>query len=527
MTRAYFPIQEKDWKYIASILTDKFSLPQINSDLAIYCKKENVIFELNFQNNRCFFRSHNKGRNTHFRYLDKFNSTPPLQIENHNVKFFLKIIHQLGFKEANISEITKLDYHTPQGLMCASIKIGTLLGDILVIDEKYRHEIEPLIGKYVHSPINEHEIDTVILKRGNPIETIFSDIGTLNSKIQNFADKFAIDMSSGISTIATKISSKSNDYSFYNKYTKILINSTLDQEIPAMLESDHFKPLSIIIPAFNSDNTILRVLYSIQSQNLSGTQKAALDVIVVDDGSERRIYEHIAPHLDEFSFRPKIIRLESNHGLSTARNIGFHASMHDRILFIDSDVLLANNYLYEHSIRLQLVPNAILVSLKENVFTDSIQVREKTVRDGLPVSNNFDDKRLIRTAVGDNHWTNRAQPEGVFEILNETNLFKSYGYGRVVNGCYDLASCVVGHNMSMNKEVVNVVGGFSNNFTGWGLEDAYFGARAIAAGYFIVPIVSTNVYHINHPPRSGSEEQMRAEYKNNEQIYNRLIHQQL
>lgn len=527
MTRAYFPIREKIWKNIASILTNKFSLPQINSDLAIYCKKENVVFELNFQNNRCFFRSHNKDRNTHFRYLDKFNSTPPLQIENRNIKFFLKIIHQLGFNEANISEITKLDYHTPQGLIGASIKLGTLLGDLLVIDEKYRHEIELSAGNYVHSPINEHEIDALILKRGVPVESIFSNIGTLNSKIQNFADRFAIDMSSGVSTIATKIASKSNDYSFYNRYSKILIKSTLDQEMSAPLIPDRFKPLSIIIPAFNSNDTILRVLYSIQSQNLSETQKASLDVIIVDDGSDRRVYEHIAQHLDEFDFHPKIIRLESNQGLSTARNIGFHASVHDRILFIDSDILLANNYLYEHSIRLQLVPDAIFVSLKENVSADSIQIREKTVRDGLPVSNNFNDKRLVRTAAGDRRWTDKAQPEGVFEILNETNLFKNYGYGRVVNGCYDLASCVVGHNMSMNRDVVNVVGGFSNNFTGWGLEDAYFGARAIAAGYFIVPIISTNVYHIDHPPRSGSEEQMHAEYKNNEQIYNRLIHQQL
>lgn len=482
MTKAYFPIQEKDWEYIASILTDKFSLPQINSDLAIYCKKENVVFELNFQNNRCFFRSHNKDRNTHFRYLDKFNSTPPLQIENHNIKFFLKIIHQLGFNEANISEITKLDYYTPQGLVGASIKLDTLLGDLLVIDAKYRHEIEHSIDNYIHSPINEYEIDTLILKKGVPVESIFSNIGTLNSKIQEFADRFAIDMSSGVSTIATKIASKSNDYSFYNKYSKILIKSTLDQETPAPLLSDSFKPLSIIIPAFNSNDTILQVLYSIQSQNLSKTKKASLDVIVVDDGSDRRVYEHIVRHLDEFDFRPKIIRLESNQGLSTARNIGFHASVHDRILFIDSDILLANNYLYEHSIRLQLVPDAIFVSLKENVSADSIQIREQTVRDGLPVSNNFNDKRLIRVAASDRRWADKAQPDGVFEILNETNLFKNYGYGRVVNGCYDLASCVVGHNMSMNREVVNVVGGFSNNFTGWGLEDAYFGARAIAAG---------------------------------------------
>ena len=68
--------------------------------------------------------------------------------------------------------------------------------------------------------------------------------------------------------------------------------------------------------------------------------------------------------------------------------------------------------------------------------------------------------------------------------MSETNLFKNFGYGRTVNGCFDLPSMVVGHNMTMQKEMISSIGSFSNNFSGWGLEDAYFGARVIAEGNF-------------------------------------------
>lgn len=92
----------------------------------------------------------------------------------------------------------------------------------------------------------------------------------------------------------------------------------------------------------------------------------------------------------------------------------------------------------------------------------------------------------------------------------------------MING-YDLPSMVVGHNMSLKKDLFTKVGGFSGKFVGWGLEDTYFGSRLIAGGSFVVPILECGVYHLNHPPRSGSPEQQAKEYINNLKTYEELI----
>lgn len=109
----------------------------------------------------------------------------------------------------------------------------------------------------------------------------------------------------------------------------------------------------------------------------------------------------------------------------------------------------------------------------------------------------------------------------MFEALSDSNCFKDFGFGRVVNG-YDLPSMVVGHNMSINKKYVKTVGGFSDSFIGWGLEDSFFGAKVIAEGCFVIPLLDTGVYHVNHPPRSGSTEAREIEYQKNIETYRNL-----
>jgi glycosyltransferase involved in cell wall biosynthesis len=271
----------------------------------------------------------------------------------------------------------------------------------------------------------------------------------------------------------------------------------------------------------------VNVLYSIESQDLSKKDLSNLEVIVIDDGSTNPVFKLIEPHFKNYSFKPKIIRLEQNQGLSVARNMGYQLSTFENILFIDSDILLAKNYLYEHSIRLQMIPNSLFISFKENIFPDSKLNNLEQIKKGLPVSNDLNDKRIYRSIEKDTRWPNKTVDEGTEELLSETNLFKNFGYGRTINGCFDLPSMVVGHNMSMRKEIVKSAGDFSNNFSGWGLEDTYFGAKVIANGNFIIPVLTTNVYHIDHPSRSGSPEKQLIEYKKNTKIYNDLIRQKL
>jgi GT2 family glycosyltransferase len=193
---------------------------------------------------------------------------------------------------------------------------------------------------------------------------------------------------------------------------------------------------------------------------------------------------------------------------------------------MDSDILLAKNYLLEMSVRLQIIPNAIFLSFKENVEMGQSVTDDGAILAGLPKPNTENDKRISRQLKKDQINHHKIDYDIGVEILNDTNYFKDLGFGRIMGG-FDLPAMVVGHNMCLKKDIVKEIGGFSDHFKGWGLEDTYFGARVIAAGNFVIPVLSTGVYHINHPPRSGSEEQRQKEYAENIAKYIELIREPL
>ncbi len=528
MQKNFFLIKKNHWKDLVLKLVKKYSLPEINHNLAIYYKNKKLIYEVNFSNQKCYFRSYDKFKIVQNKYLEQIKSTPSISIENKNIKYFLKICQQLKLNKGNINQIVRLVFLF-QGKPIVHIELGTIIGDLMVVKQNKEAEVCSFIKTkdYFSKKLKDEELDKLIAKKHLKSEAIFSDLGIPNRIIQHYADRFAIDLSSGTKTISHAITAKSNDYSFYEKYFELLVQSKMDSCTFSQTKKSFFKPLSIIIPSFNSDETIIKVLLSIESQELEKSQKQLLDVIVIDDGSTNRVQSIIKNHFKKFTFKPKVVRLENNQGLSSARNLGFKLSKYDHILFIDSDVLLSKNYLLEHSVRLQLIPNAIFISFKENVSRNSNIVKDKTIISGLSVPTNFNDKRLLRLVKNDSRWPNKIIDDGIEELLCETTLFKKFGYGRTINGCYDLPSMVVGHNMSMRKEIVNTISGFSNNFSGWGLEDAFFGAKAIAQGNFIIPVLTTGVYHIDHPSRSGSIKKQLSEHSKNTQIYNSLIHEQM
>ncbi len=517
MAKLYYLTKKETRKSIISKLLLSFSLPEINYNLAVYFKTKNQSIEIGFINNKCYLRGREK---------TSLQSTSNIWIENKNIKFLFKILKQFGLNKATISEIIQLDFYENKELI-VSFRLNTILGDLLMINGSFKSKVSSILKVNSEKFLDSENLDNLISQKNIPSDVVFNKLNSPNPKIQKYTDRFAIDLLSGITTISHKMSAKSNDYSIYDKYFKNIINSRLDSDKITPNNGYYFKPLSVVIPSYNSDETIINILYSIESQDLNKKQIKDLDVVIIDDCSTNQVINILKPHLNKLSFKPRVIRLEQNQGLSVARNMGYQLSIYDHILFIDSDILLAKNYLYEHSIRLQMIPNSIFISFKENIEPDNKLNNLNLIKKGLAVSTNLNDKRISRSIEKDIRWPNKTVEEGTEELLSETNLFKHFGYGRMINGCFDLPSMVVGHNMSMRKEIVNLAGGFSNHFSGWGLEDAYFGARAIAGGNFIIPVLTTSVYHINHPSRSGSLEKQLKEHKLNTDIYNKLICQKL
>ncbi len=516
--KKYYLIADDKLFLFINKFINEFGLPTINSILNIYfIKNKEYLYRIFFKNSDIYFQKNNNKLNKKF--FNFFDNTQIIKLKNRNIKLFLDMIIGFGFKKAFIGkEIIEIVFEN--GI---NLKLNTPIGNVCTFTIK----VNKKYNRFLKNKINKSELTEMFLKQEKD-ELIFDKFGNLNEKILNYGNKFGIDFSQlNTQTIKNKLNMKSNNYSSYEELFFKLFNQELNPKFNLEKRNKKFfKSLSIIIPSYNSDGSLLRVLLSIESQNINKKDKQRLDVIVIDDGSRLPITELIKRSGIEkdLSFNLRIFRNETNQGLSTARNIAINLAREKFLLFIDSDILLSKNYLLEHSILLQLFPSGLFLSLKQNIARDSKIITDSKIKQGLVIPTFFNDKRITRNFQKNQLWVNEVLLEGNVEILSETQNFKRFGLGRIVNG-YDLPSVVVGHNFSIRKDALknNL---FSTEFKGWGLEDTLFGAKFIAGGGFVMPLLNTGVYHIVHPSRSGSAKKQKIEYQKNLKIYKEIVNKE-
>lgn len=501
----------------------RYGLPEIQRKFSVYAydKKGNE-FHINFIEQRCDIKYISHPKKTG-------DTTQPVFVENKNLKRLFESTRNLGYTKANIGFVLSHKFDCGKNLK-VSLSQDTFADNISEIkycdsDDKDFQEVKNVFDKFKIELIDSHKLQKYIDKKHHKTELVYDKFGCLNPKIKKYGELVGIDLMSDTKTLRNRLKKFSNNYSFYEDSFQKLTCIDISGVKFAAKNKDCFKPVSIIIPCYNSNDTILKSLFSIQSQDLTREQKKSIDVVLVDDGSDEPVFKTVKKFLNEFDFQINVIRLEKNKGLSTARNIGIFSSKYDHLILMDSDILLPKNYLLEHSIRNQLLPNAVFVSLKKNINNNSEMADLQLIKSGLESPVIIDDLRISKS-IKQNQLGIYTSPESAdIEILNDTDYFKDFGYGRTI-GIFDLPAMVIGHNMSLRRKTLDKTKYFSNHFTGWGMEDAYFGARLIANGCFVIPVLSSNVYHINHSPRSGSEGTKTREFKKNIDIYNMLLDQE-
>lgn len=197
---------------------------------------------------------------------------------------------------------------------------------------------------------------------------------------------------------------------------------------------------------------------------------------------------------------------------------------YNHILFLDSDIVISKNYIYDMSIRLQIIPNAIFICMRKNIEKDSEILDQQFLLSGVNECLDFDDSRVITKGKNYHIGCDKAYLNEEISILDDTNYFKELGYGSQI-GIYNISTIVTGHNVALNKSLIKSSQPYNVQFKGWGMEDAFFASTLIANGCFVIPVLSSCVYHINHPPRSGSNKRKNDEAKKNYNIYNELLNQ--
>lgn len=481
-------------KKIIQYLIEKENLPKIQRRLNIFSEDDNYRIEI--VNNEVSYRKNERLKRVF--------------VINKNLKYFLKM-----FDNENkyfINDITILEFKT------SLIMFDTYHGTIISMEDIHLcDEIEKKFDIVHYDGLLDHKM-TVKPKR----EALFDNVGNLNIKIREYAKKTGLDVRSISSSLKIRISNVGNDYSYLEEYYKYIVGQEL---LSTKIESKNrfqIDNISIIIPVYNQDVTY--TLLAIQGQNITDEEKKKIQVVIIDDGSKNNVIEEINKVREKLYYELQIISLEKNMGLSNARNIGFAIAKYDHILFLDSDIVISKNYIYDMSIRLQLIPNSLFICMRKNIEKNSKLLKQEILLSGVNECLDFDDSRVITKGkeyhIGcDNEYLNEE-----ISILDDTNYFKELGHGSQI-GIYNISTVVTGHNIALNRSLIKSSQPFNAQFKGWGMEDAYFASRLVADGCFVIPVLSSCVYHINHPPRSGGVEKKAEEAQKNYDLYNELLNQ--
>ena len=103
--------------------------------------------------------------------------------------------------------------------------------------------------------------------------------------------------------------------------------------------------VSIVIPTFNRKPILEKCLLALENQKLSNLINS-YEVIVVDDGSTDNTVSWIK---ENKKILPHVVLFQQEHGgPALGRNLGVMKSKNEIIIFIDSDLIVLNDFIYNH-----------------------------------------------------------------------------------------------------------------------------------------------------------------------------------
>ena len=166
--------------------------------------------------------------------------------------------------------------------------------------------------------------------------------------------------------------------------------------------------VSIIIPFFNEDEYFESCINSILKQTYSN-----YEIIIVDDGSEKKFKDKLARYLNLYPNLIKIITHDTNKGVSSARNSGISVAQGEYIAFIDSDDEWMPNKL-EH--QLSIIKKNSLDFIHGSYFI----LDENENFKGLNKATNMNYKKLLSSC-----------DIGLSTVMIKTALCKKYEFSKI------------------------------------------------------------------------------------------------
>jgi glycosyltransferase involved in cell wall biosynthesis len=104
---------------------------------------------------------------------------------------------------------------------------------------------------------------------------------------------------------------------------------------------------SVVIPTYNRQPILEKCLKALENQDLTDDKVQGYEVVVVDDGSTDGTVDWLGKHLD---ILPHVKIFTQTHlGPAAARNLGVKEAKGETIIFIDSDLVVTEQFLQAHA----------------------------------------------------------------------------------------------------------------------------------------------------------------------------------
>lgn len=123
--------------------------------------------------------------------------------------------------------------------------------------------------------------------------------------------------------------------------------------------------VSVIIPAFNAAKTISRAIDSVRCQN-----SQLLEVIIIDDGSDDDTIDVVMNSIQPEE-QIRLVKMNSNSGVSAARNAGIRLAQGKFLAFLDADDIWLPGKIEKQIAVMQMDSAITLVSCNSRLVSES------------------------------------------------------------------------------------------------------------------------------------------------------------
>lgn len=242
------------------------------------------------------------------------------------------------------------------------------------------------------------------------------------------------------------------------------------------------EPISLVIPTF-FNSSLKHASLGLLLDGIDECQAISEIVLVATDGVPSEIPEQ----LDAITNKPIRIAECPQNRRAQARNVGFEQATHDLVLFMDDDMLVHH----------WGDVDAIVAELLDGDFDAAMFPRRCYAK--FPQLYNREQLDEVVCA-----WREHRP-------LSEQEVYDPVQHGAAYK---TMAFCFPGCFMIIRKDAYEVIGGFPENFQGWGFEDSDFAIRATS----VLRVLnlfrkSEPLLHIDHPVSPYKSQEYELNFK--------------